>query len=136
AAAGVALDQMIELGAVSQDAEDNFGGESGVPRVHAGGLIEEKIGRIPAGFDFAQDVEGDPPGSGQKWAGWGQTFSFPCFAGERAFSRGDRALVLRRGSMNSIYDAIGGQAALEAAVERFYERVTADPELASFFVGM
>ena len=38
--------------------------------------------------------------------------------------------------MNSIYDAIGGQSALEAAVERFYERATADPELASFFVGM
>ena len=38
--------------------------------------------------------------------------------------------------MNSIYDAIGGQPALEAAVERFYERVTADPELASFFAEM
>ena len=38
--------------------------------------------------------------------------------------------------MNSIYDAIGGQAALEAAVQRFYERVTADEELASLFVGM
>ena len=34
--------------------------------------------------------------------------------------------------MNSIYDAIGGQAALEAAVERFYERMTTDPILASF----
>jgi hemoglobin len=38
--------------------------------------------------------------------------------------------------MNSIYDAIGGQAALEAAVERFYERVSADPILAAFFDGM
>src|SRR3954453_21736039 len=38
--------------------------------------------------------------------------------------------------MDSIYDAIGGQAALEAAVERFYERVTADPLLAPFFAGM
>jgi hemoglobin len=37
--------------------------------------------------------------------------------------------------MDSIYDAIGGQGALNAAVERFYERVTADPELASFFDG-
>jgi hemoglobin len=35
--------------------------------------------------------------------------------------------------MTSIYDAIGGQAALDAAVQRFYERVTADPLLASFF---
>jgi hemoglobin len=38
--------------------------------------------------------------------------------------------------MNNVYDAIGGQGALEAAVERFYERVTADPLLASFFEGM
>jgi hemoglobin len=38
--------------------------------------------------------------------------------------------------METIYDAIGGQAALEAAVLRFYERVTADPELAYFFVDM
>ena len=38
--------------------------------------------------------------------------------------------------MDSIYDAIGGQAALEAAVERFYERVTADALVAPFFAGM
>jgi hypothetical protein len=38
--------------------------------------------------------------------------------------------------MDTIYDAIGGQAALEAAVLRFYERVTADPDLAYFFVDM
>jgi hemoglobin len=38
--------------------------------------------------------------------------------------------------MDSIFDKIGGQAALEAAVQRFYERVTADSVLASFFQGM
>ena len=38
--------------------------------------------------------------------------------------------------MSSIYETIGGQPALDAAVERFYERVTADPLLASFFAGM
>lgn len=38
--------------------------------------------------------------------------------------------------MENIYDAIGGQAALQAAVLRFYERVTADSELAYFFVDM
>jgi len=38
--------------------------------------------------------------------------------------------------METIYDAIGGQAAVQAAVLRFYERVTADPELAYFFVDM
>jgi hemoglobin len=37
--------------------------------------------------------------------------------------------------MKNIYEAIGGEAALEAAVQRFYERVTADPSLTSFFQG-
>ena len=35
----------------------------------------------------------------------------------------------------SIYDAIGGEAALVAVVDDFYMRVTADPELATFFAG-
>ena len=33
-------------------------------------------------------------------------------------------------------EAIGGRAALDAAVERFQERVLADPELAGYFDGM
>jgi hemoglobin len=37
--------------------------------------------------------------------------------------------------LSTIYDAIGGAAAMEAAVNRFYERVTVDPELAHFFQG-
>jgi hemoglobin len=37
--------------------------------------------------------------------------------------------------LSTIYDAIGGPAALEAAVNRFYERVTVDPDLAHFFHG-
>ena len=35
----------------------------------------------------------------------------------------------------SIYDEIGGSEAVTAAVEQFYERVTADPELAPYFEG-
>src|SRR6516164_1103173 len=35
----------------------------------------------------------------------------------------------------SIYDAIGGEPALVAVVDDFYMRVTADPELATFFAG-
>jgi hemoglobin len=35
----------------------------------------------------------------------------------------------------SIYDAIGGPAAVEAAVTDFYVRVLADPQLAGFFAG-
>jgi hemoglobin len=36
----------------------------------------------------------------------------------------------------NIYDEIGGQPALESAVDRFYERATANPLLAAFFTGM
>ena len=35
----------------------------------------------------------------------------------------------------SIYDAIGGRAALTAAVDNFYGRLVADPELAPLFPG-
>jgi hemoglobin len=38
--------------------------------------------------------------------------------------------------MSRLYDAIGGLPALEVAVERFSQRVAADPELRQFFVGM
>lgn len=37
--------------------------------------------------------------------------------------------------MASIYDQIGGQEALIAVVDDFYERVLGDPELAVFFKG-
>lgn len=35
----------------------------------------------------------------------------------------------------TLYDAIGGRGALKAAVDRFFERLLADPELAPFFPG-
>jgi len=35
----------------------------------------------------------------------------------------------------SVYEAIGGRAALTAAVDNFYGRLLADPELALFFPG-
>lgn len=38
--------------------------------------------------------------------------------------------------MATLYDRLGGEAAIEAAVVRFYEKVLADPELARFFAGM
>ena len=38
--------------------------------------------------------------------------------------------------MSTNYDPIIGQAALEAAVQRFHERVMSDPELAGHFDGM
>ena len=38
--------------------------------------------------------------------------------------------------MSSLYDAFGGVPALEVAVERFSQRVTTDPDLSRFFIGM
>ena len=38
--------------------------------------------------------------------------------------------------MGSIYEPIGGQSAIEAAVQRFHARVMSDPELAGQFDGM
>jgi hemoglobin len=35
----------------------------------------------------------------------------------------------------SIYDAIGGQASIAAAVDIFYSKMLADPEVSSFFPG-
>lgn len=35
----------------------------------------------------------------------------------------------------SLYEAVGGRAALRAAVDVFYRRLLADPELAPFFPG-
>ena len=36
----------------------------------------------------------------------------------------------------SVYDQLGGEVAINAAVERFYDRVLADPALAPFFTGI
>ncbi len=36
----------------------------------------------------------------------------------------------------ALFDELGGEAAVTAAVERFYPRVLADPMLASFFTGV
>lgn len=36
----------------------------------------------------------------------------------------------------TIYQRIGGEAAISAAVDRFYERVQADPALSHFFTGV
>jgi hemoglobin len=38
--------------------------------------------------------------------------------------------------MNSMYERLGGEAAVAAAVPRFYEKVMADPSLLHFFDGL
>jgi hemoglobin len=38
--------------------------------------------------------------------------------------------------MGKTNEKLGGRAAIDAAVERFHQRVSADPELAGFFDGM
>lgn len=40
-----------------------------------------------------------------------------------------------RAEETSLYEAIGGRAALTAAVDVFYRRILADPELSPFFPG-
>lgn len=42
----------------------------------------------------------------------------------------------RLASESTLYDRIGGEAAVCAAVDRFYERVLADPELQGFFTSV
>lgn len=37
-------------------------------------------------------------------------------------------------NQTNLYDALGGRPAIAAAVDEFYQRVLADPELAPFFV--
>jgi truncated hemoglobin YjbI len=44
-----------------------------------------------------------------------------------------RHLLPRRGGGDQPYEAIGGRAAVTAAVDRFYRRMLADPALAAFF---
>lgn len=39
-------------------------------------------------------------------------------------------------SANSLYDRLGGEGAVQAAVVLFYEKVLADPSLAPFFAGL
>jgi hemoglobin len=39
-------------------------------------------------------------------------------------------------SETTLYERIGGEAAVSAAVDRFYERVLADPELKNFFTSV
>jgi hypothetical protein len=57
-AAGVVGDQVIELGAIPEDAEDDFTGETGVAGIERGGAGEEEVGGIAAGFDELEDIEG------------------------------------------------------------------------------
>jgi hemoglobin len=47
----------------------------------------------------------------------------------------DRATLAKERSRMSIYQNIGGAKAVKAAVDEFYVRVLADPDLARFFEG-
>lgn len=45
-------------------------------------------------------------------------------------------VIMGTGAEVSVYDAIGGEAALTAVVDDFYARVLADPGIAGFFAGV
>ena len=62
AAAGIVLDQVIELGAEAEDAEDDFGGEGSVAGIERGGVSEQEVRGPGTGFDAAEDVEGEDAG--------------------------------------------------------------------------
>ena len=64
ARAGIVLDQVIELRAVAQHAEDDFGGQPGVARIECRGVGEQEVGGVAARFHFAQNVERQQPGGG------------------------------------------------------------------------
>jgi hemoglobin len=69
----------------------------------------------------------------------GQELSGGCgVAAHRVHVRGrDVYLDLKEHNMEqSIYDSIGGAAAVEAAVELFYEKVWGDPDLLGYFTGI
>ena len=58
AAAGIMLDQEIELCLVTEHAENDLGGETGIAGIERRGAGEQQIGRIAAAADFAESVEG------------------------------------------------------------------------------
>ena len=51
------FDQEIELRAVSQHAEDDFGGQPRVARIESRGARQQQVGGIAARFHLAEDVE-------------------------------------------------------------------------------
>src|ERR1035441_9080559 len=59
AAGGIMLDQVIELGAEAENAEDDFSGQGGIARVERRGVSEQKVGGPGTGFHAAEDVEGE-----------------------------------------------------------------------------
>ena len=54
-----ACNQVIELGLEAETAEDNLGGETGIPRVKLRGTLEEQVRSIAAVVNFSEDFEGD-----------------------------------------------------------------------------
>jgi len=56
------LDQVIELRAVSQHAEDDLRRQPRIARIERRRAREQQVGRVTAGFDRKQDVEGHGTG--------------------------------------------------------------------------
>ena len=63
-AAGMVLDQVIELGAIAQHAEDDLRRQSGVAGVERRGVGHQKVGSVASRFHFHQNVERQKTGGG------------------------------------------------------------------------
>ncbi len=56
---GKLADQVLQLSAETQDAEDNLGGKPRVTRIQVGAVLKQQIRRIPARFDALQYIKSD-----------------------------------------------------------------------------
>ena len=68
--AGIVGDQVIKLGPVAENAEDDFVGERCVARVERGGAGMQEVGGEATGFDKLEDVESGEAGGGNGHAWW------------------------------------------------------------------
>ena len=73
-AAGMVLDQEIELGAIAQYAEDDLRGQPGVARVERSGVGHQEVRGIASRFHFEENVEGEDAGGGDLHSGFKRHF--------------------------------------------------------------
>jgi hypothetical protein len=96
-AAGVVVDQEIELGAVSKHAEDDFGGEAGVAGIQYGGVGGQQIGGVGATLHAQENVEGEGAGGRDVQLPILARYDFDAEARRRGGRRGEKLGKKRTG---------------------------------------